>query len=236
MDPQALLRPAGDKLQPPHGPSLRRVCSSVDRAGGSGVAFQIKQSEFLVSVADPRRLPESVYPEIAFVGRSNVGKSSLINLLLGRKALAKVSGKPGKTRLINYFLVNGELYFVDLPGYGFARTSLEMRGDWGRMIEGYLLTPRPRLVVQLVDSRRGATRLDRESIEWLCYNGRETVVALTKMDKLNRAEQARVLDDTKSNLKELPLRQILGVSIRTRDGRDELLGALDAWLRKGHSR
>lgn len=198
--------------------------------------FRILQSEFLVSVADPRRLPEEVRPEVAFVGRSNVGKSSLINLLLGRKALAKISGKPGKTRLINYFLVNESIFFVDLPGYGFARTSLEMRGDWAKMIEGYLLTPRPRLVVQLVDARHGLSRLDRDSVEWLCHNGRETLVALTKMDKINRSEQAKVLADTKSTLKELPLRQILGTSTRTRDGRDELLGALDAWLRKGHSR
>jgi len=197
------------------------------------VAFKILQSEFLTSVADPRRLPEPELPEIAFVGRSNVGKSSLINLLLGRRDLAKVSGKPGKTRLINYFLVNEGLYFVDLPGYGFARTSLEMRGDWARMIEGYLLSPRTKLVVQLVDSRHELPRLDRESIEWLCYNGRDVVVALTKMDKLGRAAQQEALAAMKGRLKEQPLRQILGVSTRTRGGRDELLGALDAWLRKG---
>ena len=198
--------------------------------------FVIKQSDFLISVADPRKLPELVQPEVAFVGRSNVGKSSLINLLLGRKALAKISGKPGKTRLINYFLVNEHIYFVDLPGYGFARTSLEMRGDWAKMIENYLLSARPRLVVQLVDARHGLSKLDRGSLEWLCYNGRETIVALTKMDKLPRAAQATTLLSVKRQLKDLPVRQILGTSTRTRNGRDELLGALDAWLRKGNSK
>ena len=191
----------------------------------------IKTSEFLTSVQNPRQLPP-VKPEIAFVGRSNVGKSSLINLLLGRKALAKVSGKPGKTRLVNFFTVNEQVYFVDLPGYGFARTSQEMRRDWSKMIEEYLLTPRTRLVVQLLDARHGVTRLDQQSIEWLCYNMVPVVVALTKCDKLSKAALEHTLLSMRRQLKPYPVLQILPCSTKTRRGRDELLGYLGAWLRK----
>ncbi len=195
------------------------------------MALIIKHSEFLTSLADPRRLPLPELPEVAFVGRSNVGKSSLINLLLGRKALAKVSGKPGKTRLVNYFTVNRELYFVDLPGYGWARTSRELRAEWAGMIGGYLTSPRRRLVVQLTDARHLLTRLDRQSVEWLCYHMIPTVVALTKMDKLSKAEQEKVLLSARRQLKPYPVKQVLGCSTKTRRGRDDLLGFLGAWLR-----
>ncbi len=193
--------------------------------------LSIKTSDFLTSVQDPRRLPPAK-PEIAFVGRSNVGKSSLINLLLGRKALAKVSGKPGKTRLVNYFTVNEDIYFVDLPGYGFARTSQEMRRDWSKMIEEYLLTPRTRLVVQLLDARHGVTRMDLQSIEWLCYNMVPVVIVLTKCDKLSKAALGHTLLSLRRQLKPYSVLQILASSTKSRHGRDELLGYLGAWLKQ----
>lgn len=197
-------------------------------------AFRIRTSEFVISVQDPRKLPDSTLPEIAFVGRSNVGKSSLINLLLGRKALAKVSGKPGKTRLVNYFLVNEDLHFVDLPGYGFAKTGEEMRRDWANMIEGYLLAPRNKLVVQLVDIRHGVTRLDLSSIEWLAYHMIPTVIVLTKADKLGREAARAALLSVKRQLKTYNVLQVLSSSTQSRDGRDDLLGFIGSWLRKGH--
>jgi GTP-binding protein len=192
----------------------------------------IKTSDFFISVADPKKLPQDPYPEIAFVGRSNVGKSSLINLLLGRKALAKISGKPGKTRLLNYFLINAKVFFVDLPGYGFAKTSKEMQHEWSAMIEGYLESPRHKLVVQLVDMRHGLTKIDLQSLDWLTYVGRPTVVVLTKADKLSRAAQERELLSIKKQLKEFKVLQVLSCSTKSRYGRDDLLNFLGSWLRR----
>jgi GTP-binding protein len=192
--------------------------------------LKIDHSEFQVSVADPRKLPEPALPEICFIGRSNVGKSSLINLVLGRRDLAKSSSKPGKTRLINYFLVNGDFHLVDLPGYGFAKTSADMRNDWARTIEGYLTSPRRRLVVQLVDVRHGLSRLDTESIQWLMYHMLQVVVVLTKCDKLGREALAAETAAIRATLKPYPVLQVLASSTRTRQGRDELLGFMGHWL------
>ncbi|MDP2360107.1 MAG: ribosome biogenesis GTP-binding protein YihA/YsxC [bacterium] len=200
------------------------------------MALVIKQADFLISVADPARLPEPAWPEIVFAGRSNVGKSSLINLLLGRRALAKVSAAPGKTRLVNYFIVNETLYFVDLPGYGYAKTSQELRREWGVLIERYLLTARTRLVVQLLDIRHTPTRQDLDSLAWLCHNMVPVVVVLTKADKLGRQAQREALLGMKQRLHSLPILQILTSSVRARSGRDDLLGFLGAWLKKGHAR
>jgi GTP-binding protein len=183
------------------------------------MALEIKQADFLVSVANAANLPDPPWPEIVFAGRSNVGKSSLINMLLGRKALAKVSAAPGKTRLVNYFLVNENLYFVDLPGYGYAKTSQVLR-----------------LVVQLLDIRHRPARQDLDSLEWLCHNMVPVVVVLTKGDKLGRQAQYQALLDLKEQLKSLPILQILTSSSRSKSGRDDLLGFLGAWLKKGHVR
>jgi GTP-binding protein len=196
------------------------------------LGLKIKTSEFVVSATTARQLPEKILPEIAFVGRSNVGKSSLINLLLGRKALAKISGKPGKTRLVNYFEVNENIHFVDLPGYGFAKTNLEMRADWARMIEEYLTSPRQKLVLQLVDIRHGLTKLDLQSVEWLCYNMIPVAIVCTKSDKLSRPDLEKALESVKKQLKPFPVKQVISTSSKSRGGRDELLGFLDVWLKK----
>jgi GTP-binding protein len=200
----------------------------------AGHGFAIKTTEFVTSVADPSKLPDPPWPEIVFAGRSNVGKSSLINMLLGRRALAKVSAAPGKTRLVNYFLVNESLYFVDLPGYGYAKTSQDLRREWGNLIEKYLLTGRTRLVVQLLDIRHTPTRQDLDSIVWFCHNMVPVVVVLTKGDKLGRSAQTQALLAMKQRLKALPVLQILTSSARSRSGRDDLLGFLGAWIKKGH--
>ncbi|MGD9590363.1 MAG: ribosome biogenesis GTP-binding protein YihA/YsxC [Pyrinomonadaceae bacterium] len=125
-------------------------------------------------------------PEIAFLGRSNVGKSSLLNSLLGRKGLARTSNTPGRTQSINFFLVNGKFHFVDLPGYGYARVSKSMRADWGVMAREYL-TEREELVlsVQLVDARHEPSELDKQLNEWLHFNNKRHIVVATKADKLS---------------------------------------------------
>jgi GTP-binding protein len=157
-------------------------------------------------------------------------------MLLGRKALAKVSAAPGKTRLVNYFLVNENLYFVDLPGYGYAKTSQVLRQDWAKLIDEYIRTPRTRIVVQLLDIRHRPARQDLDSLEWLCHNMVPVVVVLTKGDKLGRQAQYQALLDLKEQLKSLPILQILTSSSRSKSGRDDLLGFLGAWLKKGHVR
>lgn len=140
-------------------------------------------------------LPVNHHPEIAFTGRSNVGKSSLINALMGRKSLARTSQKPGKTQTLNYYLVNKELYLVDLPGYGYAKNSEENRAAWGKMIQEYLTTSEMlRYVFLLVDIRHDPTDDDRKMYDWLVYLGFDPVIVATKSDKLKPREVDSHLD------------------------------------------
>ncbi len=151
--------------------------------------MEIKQSEFIISAVKPAQYPADNRVEYAFVGRSNVGKSSLINSLTNRRKLVKVSGTPGKTRLINFFLINNSFYFVDLPGYGYAKVSKTEQAKWGKMMEDYLIR-RPQLqkVALLVDCRRKPTKDDILMYGWIKHFGYEVVIVATKKDKLNRAE------------------------------------------------
>lgn len=151
----------------------------------------VRKVKFLKSAVKREDYPPPIYPEVAVVGRSNVGKSSIINAILGRN-IAKVSSSPGKTRLINFFLVNDNFYFVDLPGYGFAKVSKAEREKWRKMIERYFHT-RENLknVVLLVDSRHKPTQLDIMMKEWLEALGIPFIVVGTKMDKLNQSEKAK---------------------------------------------
>ena len=151
----------------------------------------VKKVKFLKSAVKSEDYPPPLYPEVAIVGRSNVGKSSIINAILGRN-IAKVSSSPGKTRLINFFLVNDNTYFVDLPGYGFAKVSKAEREKWRRMIERYFHTRENlKLVVLLVDSRHKPTQLDVMMKEWLEALGIPFIVVGTKLDKLNQSEKAK---------------------------------------------
>ncbi len=148
--------------------------------------MKIRSAKFVMSNTDIDKCPEPTLPEYAFIGRSNVGKSSLINMLTERKALAKTSGTPGKTRLINHFLINEEWYLVDLPGYGYARISKKERASWKILIHTYLKN-RPNLmsVFVLVDSRHEAQKIDLEFMEWLGKNNIPFSIIFTKIDKLN---------------------------------------------------
>jgi GTP-binding protein len=149
--------------------------------------IQIKSSDFITSAVKPSQYPEMQLPEVAFVGRSNVGKSTIINSLTNRKKLAKVSNTPGRTRLVNFFLINGQCLLVDLPGYGYAKISKTEKAAWGKIIEDYLISRNDlRKVVLLVDARHKPTEDDRLMLDYLRYYQKEVVVVATKLDKLKR--------------------------------------------------
>ena len=150
------------------------------------------EAQFVISNTDHLKCPKPEKPEIAFIGRSNVGKSSLINMLAGRKNLAKTSGRPGKTQLINHFLIDEQWYLVDLPGYGYAKTSKKNRAAWGKMIEEYILNrSNLQIVFVLIDSRLEPQRIDLEFINWLGECGVPLALVFTKADKqsINKGQQ-----------------------------------------------
>ncbi|WP_017416716.1 ribosome biogenesis GTP-binding protein YihA/YsxC [Clostridium tunisiense] len=186
--------------------------------------MEIKQSEFITSAVKPDQYPTDNRIEIAFVGRSNVGKSSLINTLTNRRKLVKVSGTPGKTRLINFFLINNEFYFVDLPGYGYAKVSKSEKATWGSMMEKYLISrPQLKKVLLLVDSRHKPTGDDILMYEWIKHYGYEVVVVATKKDKLTKNELQRSVKVIREALKLNKDEKILFFSSLKKEGKEELL-------------
>lgn len=181
------------------------------------------QAEFVGSFTSLRQLPRLRLPEIAFAGRSNVGKSSLINSLLGRKSLARISSTPGKTRQLNYLLINGRFYFVDLPGYGFARVSKAERQQWAALIEAYLSNNRYlRSVVCLIDARHGPMASDLELMDWLASAGASIVVVATKVDKLKQGELQRAKHLILAEIEGRPVAGPVFYSATKRLGRREL--------------
>ena len=188
--------------------------------------MEIKSAEFVISNTDGRKCPEGTRPEYAFIGRSNVGKSSLINMLTARKGLAMTSQKPGKTLLINHFLINKEWFLVDLPGYGFAQRGKEGRENIRRIIESYVLQ-RPQLtcLFVLLDCRHEPQKIDLEFMEWLGENEVPFAIIFTKIDKISRGRLTENLNKYKERLletwEELP--PILLSSSETKDGREEIL-------------
>ncbi|HEY0840419.1 MAG TPA: ribosome biogenesis GTP-binding protein YihA/YsxC [Vulgatibacter sp.] len=195
--------------------------------------MKILGAEFVKSAVEPGEWPDGSAPEIAFVGRSNVGKSSMLNRLVGRKGLARVSNTPGRTRLLNFFDVTIEraasrevVRICDLPGYGFAKVSKAERGLWERMIEAYLDRREPlRAVVVIVDVRVGPTVDDVQMIRWLEAAGRRPIVVATKLDKLPKARRAGRLRQIEAELQLVP-RSLLGFSSEEGLGRDELWSAI----------
>ena len=194
--------------------------------------MKILAAEFIKNCVVPEQFPPGNLPEIAFVGRSNVGKSSLINSLLNRRDLAKVSRTPGKTRTVNFFLIStsdpdlSQFHLVDLPGYGFAKVSKSIRAQWAPLIESYL-TDRPSLlgVVLLVESRL-VTDQDRQTVAWLRSIGRNPLVVATKADKLKPSERVRTLRQTHLDLGLVEGELLVPYSSMTGDGRDRVWGAL----------
>jgi len=189
--------------------------------------MEIKQSEFTISAVNPEQYPTDNRVEFAFVGRSNVGKSSLINTLTNRRKLVKVSGTPGKTRLINFFIINNEFYFVDLPGYGYAKVSKSEKATWGQMMEKYLVNrPQLKKVVLLVDSRHKPTNDDISMYEWIKHYGYGVVVVATKKDKLTKNElfkSKKLIRETLKMDKDEPL---LFFSSLKKEGNEDLLEEL----------
>lgn len=164
--------------------------------------MKISSAEFVKSAFEQSHWVEDGLPEISFLGRSNVGKSSLINSLLQRKGLARTSNTPGRTQSINFFLINEKFYFVDLPGYGYAKVSKTMRADWGVMAEEYLAEREElKLSIQLVDSRHAPTALDIQLHEWLVYNEKNHIVVATKADKLSGNKLIKSLQEIEKTLR-----------------------------------
>ncbi|MCR4781641.1 MAG: ribosome biogenesis GTP-binding protein YihA/YsxC [Lachnospiraceae bacterium] len=177
------------------------------------------------------KLPENRFPEVAFCGRSNVGKSSLINTLLNRKKLARTSGQPGKTQTLNFYLLNKELYLVDLPGYGYAKISKEMREAWGVMIQNYLTGSNMlRYVFQLVDIRHNPTADDKSMYEWLTYLGFDPIIIATKSDKIKPSQIASHVDAIIKGLGAEKDTVVVPFSSANKDGLDTVLDLLDQVL------
>lgn len=183
----------------------------------------IKQAELETVCGITSKLPENAFPEVAFAGKSNVGKSSLINGLLNRKSLARTSSQPGKTQTINFYKVNGDLYLVDLPGYGYAKVSNEIKAKWGRMIENYLHGSKQlKAVFLLVDIRHEPSANDKDMYQWIVAQGYEPVIIATKLDKIKRSQVQKQIKTLKEGLKLLPGTQLIPFSAETKQGWDEI--------------
>ena len=174
-------------------------------------------------------LPENELPEFEFAGKSNVGKSSLINALMFRKSYAKTSSQPGKTQTINFYNIEHELYFVDLPGYGYAKVSQEIKAKWGAMIERYLNSSKQlKKIFLLVDIRHTPTANDKEMYQWIVYQGYEPIIIATKLDKINRSQKDRQLKLIRTALDMEEKIKIIPFSALTKQGREEIWEYIDA--------
>jgi GTP-binding protein len=187
---------------------------------------RIGEVEFAGAIGQPGQAPPAALGQVAIAGRSNVGKSSLVNAVVGRKRIARVSGTPGKTREINFYAIDDRFFLVDLPGYGFARAPDAVRDAWKRLVEDYLSdNDRLQGLVLLLDARRGVQAADRQLLDYLGENGIPVLVVLTKIDKLNRSGQARAISEVRKSL-DLPSDQVLATSARTGQGVETLRESL----------
>ena len=188
----------------------------------------IKSAELETVCGITSTLPETEMPEIAFAGKSNVGKSSLINGLLNRKSLARTSSQPGKTQTINYYNINHDLYFVDLPGYGYAQVSVEIRAKWGKMVERYLHTSKQlRLVFLLIDIRHEPSENDCIMYDWNVKNGYESVIIATKLDKIKRSQIQKNLKIIRQKIQPVEGTIIIPFSAQTKQGKEEILQLIE---------
>lgn len=183
----------------------------------------IKSAELETVCGITSTFPENDKIEIAFAGKSNVGKSSLINALVNRKALARTSSQPGKTQTINFYKVNDEVYFVDLPGYGYAKVSEEVKAKWGNLIERYLnKSEMLKAVFLLVDIRHEPSANDKNMYEWIVYQGYDPIIIATKLDKIKRSQVAKHVKMLRTGLNVKPGTKVIPFSATTKQGREEI--------------
>ena len=176
-------------------------------------------------------LPENDKPEIAFAGKSNVGKSSLINALMNRKSYARISATPGKTQTINFYTINEEMYLVDLPGYGYAKVSEQEKIQWGKLIERYLHTSKQlKAVFLLIDIRHDPSANDKMMYDWMVYQGFTPIIIATKLDKIKRSQIQKNVKAIREGLKVKPGTVIIPFSSETKQGRDELWEVIDSFV------
>lgn len=177
------------------------------------------------------QIPENTLIEFAFAGKSNVGKSSLINGLMNRKALARTSAQPGKTQTINFYRINDDCYFVDLPGYGYAKANEEIKAKWGKMIENYLHQSKQlKAVFLLIDIRHAPSGNDKLMYEWILKQGFSPIIIATKLDKINRSQVQKQIKVIKEGLKTVPGTIVIPYSAQTKQGREEIYDLLDEYL------
>lgn len=175
--------------------------------------------------------PDNEHLEIAFAGKSNVGKSSLINALMNRKSLARTSAQPGKTQTINFYNVNDQLYFVDLPGYGYAKATLEVKEKWGKMIERYLqASQKLRAVFLLIDIRHEPSNNDKLMYDWILHQGYKPIIIATKLDKINRSQIQKHIKMIKNSLEVEKDTLVIPFSATTKQGKEEIYDIMDSYL------
>ena len=193
--------------------------------------MQVETAEFVLSAMREDQFLKDDLPQVAFIGRSNVGKSSLLNRLLGRKKLARTSSSPGRTQAVNYFLINRRLYFVDLPGYGYAKAPQQERQRWAEMVDRYFRQScNRRLLVQLVDSKVGATRLDLQAVEYVRDLGFEPLVVATKIDKVPRSRRSKALASIRRQLELAEHQQPILLSAVSGEGTKQLWREIGRFL------
>lgn len=175
------------------------------------------------------KIPDNPYDEVAFAGKSNVGKSSLINALMNRKSLARTSAQPGKTQTINFYNINDAMYLVDLPGYGYAKASEEVKAKWGKMIENYLHTSKKlKAVFLLIDIRHDPSANDKMMYEWMVYQGFAPIIIATKLDKIKRSQIQKQVKAVREGLNVEPGTTIIPFSAETKQGREEIWELIDS--------
>ena len=195
----------------------------------------IKQVSLETVCGITSKLPDNQHMEVAFAGKSNVGKSSLINALMNRKSLARTSAQPGKTQTINFYNINDELYFVDLPGYGYAKANESVKAQWGKMIEDYLHQSKQlKAVFLLIDIRHEPSANDRNMYEWVVDHGYEPIIIATKLDKINRSQIQKHVKMIKQSLSVLPGTIVIPFSAQTKQGREEIYELIDSMMEKEH--
>ena len=193
----------------------------------------IKQVSLDLVCGITSKIPQTGRPEVAFAGKSNVGKSSLINGLMNRKSLARTSSQPGKTQTINFYNVNEQMYLVDLPGYGYAKVSEAVKAKWGRMIEDYLhQSPTLRAVFLLIDIRHEPSGNDRLMYHWICEQGYEPIIIATKLDKIKRSQVQKQLKVLRQGLEVRPGTQMIPFSAETQQGREEIWALIDQLIER----